>query len=133
MIVSLNLSDEVVAYIDAKATECKQSRSAWMTAFLRNSQWIDSPAGKSDLAHCLLEVMAQGALRCGQSPDHVHKIFPQLEQPRALESSLPAPQLPAGTDAQSVSPPPAESVAVTRRRPYQRGGKRVAALTCPAD
>jgi hypothetical protein len=64
-------------------------------------------------------VMAHGALRCGQSLDHVRKVFPQLEYPRALEQVHPAPQLPAGTDPgpAAVPPPPPDAAPVTRRRP----------------
>jgi len=115
VIVSLNLPEEVVAFIDKQATDSKQSRSAWMTEALRRMQLMDSPAGKKGLAHLLLGVMADGALHAGQPIEHVRKLFPGFERPLALDAAPSAPQLPAGTDA------PAESVVVKRRRPYQRG------------
>ena len=120
MIVSLNLPEEVVAFIDKLATQAKQSRSAWMTAALERMQLMESPAGKKGLAHLLLGVMADGALHSGQPLEHVRKLFPGFERPPLLDEAPTAPLLPAGTDA------PAESVVVKRRRPYQRGAKRVA-------
>jgi hypothetical protein len=110
--------EEVVAYIDRKATEAKQSRSAWMTGALRRMHMMDSPAGKKGLAHLLLGVMADGALHSGQPIEHVRKLFPDFERPLALDQTPGAPMLPAAA-------PSSESVTATRRRPYQRGAKRL--------
>ena len=38
MIVSLNIPDDLIAFIGQKATDAKLSRSAWMTALLRRVQ-----------------------------------------------------------------------------------------------
>jgi hypothetical protein len=119
VIVSLNLPEDIVAFIDKLATHAKQSRSAWMTEALRRMQLMDSPAGKKGLAHLLLGVMADGALHAGQPLEHVRKLFPGFERPLGLEEATPVPMLPAAT-------PASESVTVARRRPYQRTGKRVA-------
>jgi hypothetical protein len=122
VIVSLNLPEEVVAFIDQNATANKQSRSAWMTAAVRHMQLMDSPAGKKGFAHLLLGVMADGALRCGQPVEQVRKLFPDFERPCLLDEAPRAPMLPPAAD--SAAAPASESVTVTRRRPYQRAHKR---------
>ncbi len=129
MIVSLNLPDDLIAFIDGKATDAKLSRSAWMTGALRNMQLIDSAAGRKGLAHLVMGLMADGALRSGQPIEHVRKLFPDFERPLALDQPT-TPQLPA---AAFPAPSARQSVTVTRRRPYQRGGARVVRFTCPTD
>jgi len=132
MIVSLNLPEEAVAFIDKMATECKQSRSAWMTDALRKMQLMDSPAGRKGFAHLVLGVMAERALRAGQPLERVRQLFPDFERELPALAAGPsgsAPQLPAA-DA-SPAPPAPQSVPVTRRRPYQRAGTRAATFTCP--
>jgi hypothetical protein len=127
VIVSLNLPEEVVAYIDRKATEGKQSRSAWMTAAVRHMQLMASPAGRKGFAHLLVGVMADGALRSGQPLERVRQVFPDFERPCLLDEAPRTPptrQLSAAADHTAAPSPPAESVAVKRRRPYQRAGKR---------
>jgi hypothetical protein len=124
MIVSLNLPEEVIAFIDGKAADAKQSRSAWMAETLHRMQLMDSPAGRKGFAHLVQGVMAEGALRAGQPMEVVRKLFPDFDGPLLLDQPAPpTPQLPAGSDA--PSPPAApEVVAVSRRRPYQRAGTR---------
>jgi hypothetical protein len=117
VIVSLNLPEDVVAFIDKLATQAKQSRSAWMTAALQRMQLMDSPAGKQRLAHLLLGVMADDALHSGQPLEHVRKLFPDFERPPVLNEAPSAPMLPAPAST-------SESVTVARRRPYQRARKR---------
>ena len=65
-----------------KATECKQSRSAWMTggACRRHMQLIDSAVGRKGLAHLVLGLMADDALRSGQPIERVREVFPDFEQ-----------------------------------------------------
>ena len=125
MIVSLNLPEEVVAFIDRKATESKQSRSAWMTAAVRRMQMMDSPAGKKGFAHLLLGVMADGALRSGQPLERVRQVFPDFERPCLLDEAPRTPptrQLPAAAD--STAAPASESVTVTRNGSPRTGAAK---------
>ena len=124
MIVSLNLPDDLIAFIDQEATAKKLSRSAWVAGLLANIRLVESPAGQKAPANSLQSVMAHGALRAGQSAERVRQLFPEFEYPLLVDEPASAPrvlQLPAGTDAPSPLPAP-EVLAVTRRRPYQRGG-----------
>src|SRR5437867_3767213 len=125
VIVSLNLPEDLVAFIDRQATVKKLSRSAFVAGLLANIRLVESPAGQKALAQSLVSVMAQGALRSGQPLERVRTLFPDFERPLALDQGTntpPPPQLPAVSCAGSPSPPALESAPVTRRRPYQRAG-----------
>ncbi|HUO07796.1 MAG TPA: hypothetical protein VM008_05825 [Phycisphaerae bacterium] len=132
MIISLNLPDDVVAFIDQQATDKKVSRSAFIASLLRNMQLVESTAGRQELARTLAAVMVEGALRSGQSIEQVRKAFPRFEELSATKS-LPA--LASVTDdAPQVSPAPpltdSTHVSIKRRRPYKRASSSHTGRDC---
>ena len=115
MIISLNLPDEIVAFIDRKATENKRSRSAWMTGALSNMQLMDSPVGKPAFARCLRDLVADEAIRLGLPMGQARKALANFkclpavaaELPAPAPSARPTPQLPvapAAAGAMAASP-----------------------------